>query len=343
MPTPTLIDGWPLFVGGGAGVLLGAAVLLWALLSDRSRGRRRCPRCFYSMEGLRGLKCPECGHSAGRERELFRTRRRWRWAGVAAVALAAGSGVALHGYVRTIPGHWWRVLPTSIVLFFFDKEFAEGARETVFQRVLAERNRVSPTYLASADVLSDRNWWRLAEACRDAIIEGNVTTSTYLFGSEILDRIPNAELADEVIVELLSHDDCGVRLAGSFAACRYYMFRGELGTWIDLLVQNAVEPTCPTAAEAVVDCLIRAGPHYHEILKHIIGRYQTDNHPELARAWSLIERAFTSPLYRIPADERLAFIESLEASDDSALRGAGARLRAALEAAAGKDRGDRGG
>ncbi len=50
-----------------------------AAIGDRSRGRRRCPRCWYSMVGLPGeggLTCPECGRTARHERSLFRSRRR---------------------------------------------------------------------------------------------------------------------------------------------------------------------------------------------------------------------------------------------------------------------------
>lgn len=48
------LAGWTLT---GAGLLM----LLWALFRDRSRGRRRCPRCWYDMAGVPGLQCPECG------------------------------------------------------------------------------------------------------------------------------------------------------------------------------------------------------------------------------------------------------------------------------------------
>src|SRR5688572_9581634 len=70
----------------------GGVVVLVALLRDRSRGRRRCPRCWYEMTGVPGLVCPECGKAARREKALFRTRRRWRMAGVS--ALVAGLGLA---------------------------------------------------------------------------------------------------------------------------------------------------------------------------------------------------------------------------------------------------------
>src|SRR5438477_8406765 len=65
------VAGWTLV---STGLLIGG----WALLADRARGRRRCPRCAYDMGAVGGLVCPECGRRASRERERFRTRRDWR-------------------------------------------------------------------------------------------------------------------------------------------------------------------------------------------------------------------------------------------------------------------------
>ena len=80
-----------LFVLLGLALAAGAMALLsWALFRDRSRGRRRCPKCWYDMSGTPGKRCPECGREARRERAFFRTRRRWRRAalGVPMLALA---------------------------------------------------------------------------------------------------------------------------------------------------------------------------------------------------------------------------------------------------------------
>ncbi|UCD73807.1 MAG: hypothetical protein JSV91_08400 [Phycisphaerales bacterium] len=73
------------------GVLLG----VWALWWDRSRGRLRCPKCWYDMRGAKAgdggrFTCPECGRSSLTDGKLRRTRRHWRWAGLA-VLMIAGS------------------------------------------------------------------------------------------------------------------------------------------------------------------------------------------------------------------------------------------------------------
>src|SRR5688572_3890533 len=90
-------------------ILFGALLILHALFADRSRGRRRCPRCWYSMDGVPSLTCPECGRAASKERRLCKTRRRYRVALAASVlpvlgvAALATSGIIRLGWVGAIP------------------------------------------------------------------------------------------------------------------------------------------------------------------------------------------------------------------------------------------------
>lgn len=85
MSGPANLD-WLYLAAGWTLAALGAALLLWALFWDRSRGSRRCPKCWYDMAGVPGLRCPECGREAGSEKSLFKTRRR-RWPAVAGLAI----------------------------------------------------------------------------------------------------------------------------------------------------------------------------------------------------------------------------------------------------------------
>lgn len=86
----------------------GTAFVVRFIVGDRSRGRLRCPRCWYDMEGG-GEKCPECGRVVRSARELGRSRRRKRWA-VAGVVLLVLGGASLatrqavvHGAVSLVP------------------------------------------------------------------------------------------------------------------------------------------------------------------------------------------------------------------------------------------------
>lgn len=55
--------------------LVSGALLVRALVGDRSRGRRRCPKCWYDMSAKPGLECPECGKNVQIEQDYFRSRR----------------------------------------------------------------------------------------------------------------------------------------------------------------------------------------------------------------------------------------------------------------------------
>jgi hypothetical protein len=111
------LAGWTI---AGAGLLL----LLWALFHDRSRGRRRCPKCWYDMAGVPGLQCPECGRTWATERRLQRTRRRWRRASagaimlIAAIALCTVPSVRQHG--------WWSLVPNAVIVAGLPRAGEEG-------------------------------------------------------------------------------------------------------------------------------------------------------------------------------------------------------------------------
>jgi hypothetical protein len=94
---------------GGALALAGLILASWGWWSDRAKGRLRCPKCWYSLEGVAApAQCPECG-AISSIFQLRRTRRRW-WAVVlGAAALLTGVGVGA-GKDRVIA--WgWRLLP----------------------------------------------------------------------------------------------------------------------------------------------------------------------------------------------------------------------------------------
>ncbi len=94
----------------GAVIGLGGIVLTFrALFADRSRGRRRCYKCWYEMTGIDTLRCPECGRAAKTERKLHRTHRHWRIAFIGALAVGIGGGgffgqrVHQTGWVKATP------------------------------------------------------------------------------------------------------------------------------------------------------------------------------------------------------------------------------------------------
>jgi len=78
-----------------------AFVTWWALFSDRSRDRRRCPRCWYDLTYSPGMTCGECGHTGHDERAFGRTRRRRTLALMSMVGCAL-TGVYLIDHVKTV-------------------------------------------------------------------------------------------------------------------------------------------------------------------------------------------------------------------------------------------------
>ncbi len=107
-----------------AAILAAAACLLvvWSLLWDRSRGRRRCPACWYDMSGSTGLapgtprpaRCPECGHHPRNEGSFHRTRRRWGWFALAFLLALCAEGVRRTPDVQN--EGWTRFVPTTAMI-----------------------------------------------------------------------------------------------------------------------------------------------------------------------------------------------------------------------------------
>lgn len=137
---------WLFYVA--AGLLVVAALwLLWrGLLADQSKGRARCPRCWYDLGALlplpmgegggegssraafASITCPECGRVVKRERQLFRTRRRW-WVVVGGMVVAMLAAAALMTPKVRRDGVWV-VMPTWM-LVTIDESVLAGAERPV--------------------------------------------------------------------------------------------------------------------------------------------------------------------------------------------------------------------
>jgi len=122
-------------------VSLGAGGLVLALFVDRSRGRRRCPRCHYDLSGSEGLRCQECGREHRHEGRLYLTRRHWRWAIVGALVMASGWAVLQVPRVRA--EGWVVVTPTWWMVWNFDRLDDWGPRWTQALRARMGREGTS--------------------------------------------------------------------------------------------------------------------------------------------------------------------------------------------------------
>ena len=153
--------------GFGLGIV-GLWLCYWFLLSDRARGRKRCPMCWYDMSVADSLRCPECGHDANREADLLKTRRRFKglWLCML-VFLTAGflwiqPRVQQHGWVSVMPS---TALILCLRLGDTQALFAELDRRTQIN-VSGEFNTYFPGMLVT-DPESLYQWqWRLVgNAC----------------------------------------------------------------------------------------------------------------------------------------------------------------------------------
>lgn len=105
---------WTLWI---VGALLGVGALslcVWALFLDRSRGRLRCPKCWYTLDAHTAQRCPECGNVPKRIGQLRRTRRRYVWA-------LAGVVLGVIAYVTAVTpdmlrGGWRRGIPSTLLV-----------------------------------------------------------------------------------------------------------------------------------------------------------------------------------------------------------------------------------
>jgi HEAT repeat protein len=103
----------------GIGVaFFGTFLGVWAYRGDRSKGRRRCPKCWYDMRGLSVPRCPECGWEIPHERHLYRSRRQKRLVAVAAVIVLAGLNLRLIPQVRQ--GGYVGAVPTTVLIALFE-------------------------------------------------------------------------------------------------------------------------------------------------------------------------------------------------------------------------------
>ncbi len=92
----------------------GLLFIWWGMWEDRSRGRRRCPKCLYSMAGVPGLICPECGHDARREKRLYKTHRRPAAVAIGLVLLLLAC--AAPNAMRWYRGGWRSTVPTWVIV-----------------------------------------------------------------------------------------------------------------------------------------------------------------------------------------------------------------------------------
>ncbi len=166
-------------VMAGAVALIGALIVAWALFSDRSRGRKRCPKCWYDMSATVGLICPECGRDAERPARLEKTRRRWVIAAIGMVVALGSLYPALKGFQKR--NGLWSLMPTEAIIQWYNvtgwpKYRGSASSEELFYRLVygdasvSQRHRVYKTLLPQA--IKSRDRWPVTLPMRVGIRPG---------------------------------------------------------------------------------------------------------------------------------------------------------------------------
>lgn len=120
---------------------------IWAAIGDRSRGRLRCPRCWYDMEGIDTPQCPECGKAIKSERHLRKARRmRWPIALILFFIGVAWYGAASAKHVDQ-SDDYFALVPTWVLML--------GWEHLPEDWIIYDN---SP-YEATLDVRLYENWW----------------------------------------------------------------------------------------------------------------------------------------------------------------------------------------
>ena len=101
----------------GAGALW---LVVSGLVGQRSGGKPHCHKCWYLMEGVPDLTCPECGKVAASKRELFRSKRKWKRVLVGGAMLP----VLVYGIwmsPRVQKGGWVGAVPTWVLIWQMER------------------------------------------------------------------------------------------------------------------------------------------------------------------------------------------------------------------------------
>ena len=123
---------WVWIASAAVLLIVGLGILIWAVLWDRAKGRKRCPNCWYDMSGAAAVEregrsvwvCPECGRETEKEQALYRTRRRRRWAFVAVVLVVAAPLVAVWSWTQR--NGWLTLAPTRVLGWMLWLEKSDG-------------------------------------------------------------------------------------------------------------------------------------------------------------------------------------------------------------------------
>ena len=177
--------------------VVGVLLVYFGVWGDRSKGRVRCPACWYDMRGtVPRLECPECGHAPGSESELHRDRRDW-WRIVIGAVLVLASGYPLTVTIRRMAASG----PPATLAFWYDMGTGQlyGATGIGFPPMVAPSGGegVKAVVYAARDCADPKDrfvvyLWKLTAQTKQAMLNWKPDPSVYAHPRpEILIKTPN--------------------------------------------------------------------------------------------------------------------------------------------------------
>lgn len=222
---------WVITIAGALLALAGLALLAWSLLSDRLRTRRlrrqgalrRCPRCWYEMSAVAGLRCPECGREAKRERSLHSSRRRWRVALMGSLVLASGAACIL--YPQSAGGAWKRWLPDTALILLIPHTTDTGWAADEMARRLGMWG-TAPA-VSTGQELSRWQQRLLTSACAQAVERAETFPARPMAWWLLMCSSPDPESAIGALLGELESEDPKLRLWAALCLDRTRFFLSE--------------------------------------------------------------------------------------------------------------------
>lgn len=296
---------WMFWIAGGVLGIAGLWLAYWSLFSDRAKGRKRCPKCWYNMQAAESLRCPECGHTAKTDRKLLKTRRRWRWAFVSGLLLLGSFSLEVVPRYRSSD---WREKSstTLLVLLAYLADDQESFGSAVDRSRAPSRYSTIP-YIFQEDALAD--WqWRLMMAHALRRLENSPIGSP---DPKIIDYLsdgpPYAGLAIEGLASLLaeSTDEVASSVIGqihphAFRSWHHSFSAEERAVWVKTLLDTLVRVDTESR-KGIVRALGECGPEAVVAVPHLLVLLDEDDvelRVDVARSLADINNPFGS-LWRI--------------------------------------------
>lgn len=240
------------------------ALVFVGIQFDPSRGRPRCPACWYAMPGFENMTCPECGRPPGPHAQFYRTRRSQPVIACGVALLLASLALSRVAAVRAMG--WKGTFPTTFLIFGMehlpDSLIGDSGATppTAWRGTLADR-------LQSADMPPWQGSWvqrKAADLYRNAENPGQALRAQRLGGAiGGADSGICARLREWIARDIASTDPAAARRASALAGGLGWVFDPQESLrndeWL-LRLLSSEDVQTQSRARALLPYFPNAGP-----------------------------------------------------------------------------------